>query len=257
MGAIFELDIPAYDKLVLLAMADHARDDGTGCYPSIDTLARKSSLSRRGVQGIMRRLEDSGLIAPEKISRGRRSTEYRITLANRAPGSLFPVAQPRTAAHPTANPVPSTAHLTASNRAPGSPESLRTLDEPLGNPRAAVPRGDPRHQPFVEFATEAYAARFGQSPTWGRKDYKNLAELLRRARSIALEELQRRFTAYLGTSDLFIVRNGYGLSTFCMRFDALRDGPIPQHGRGKNGNGGLDANERTRSNLAAAGLQPI
>src|SRR5579872_2683561 len=56
MAKVFQLPIPSTEKLVLLAMADHARDDGTGCYPSIDTLARKSSLTRRGVQKIMRRL---------------------------------------------------------------------------------------------------------------------------------------------------------------------------------------------------------
>ena len=59
MASVFELDIPASEKLVLLAMADHARDDGTGCYPSIDLLARKTSQTRRGVQKIMRRLENN------------------------------------------------------------------------------------------------------------------------------------------------------------------------------------------------------
>jgi hypothetical protein len=95
MAAVFELDIAASEKLVLLAMADHARDDGTGCYPAVGLLARKTSQSRRGVQKIMRRLEEAGLIAPSRVSRGgpRRSTEYRLTLAT----------QPRTPVHATAN----------------------------------------------------------------------------------------------------------------------------------------------------------
>ena len=115
MGVVFELDVPGPEKLVLLAMADHARDDGTGCYPSIDTLARKTSQSRRGVQKIMRRLEQKGLIKPSRISRGRVTTEYEITLANREPGSLLPITQPRTPEHSTAN-------GSAFNREPGSPE---------------------------------------------------------------------------------------------------------------------------------------
>ena len=90
MAAVFELDIPASEKLVLLAMADHARDDGTGCYPSVDLLARKTSQTRRGVQKIMRRLEyNRRLIAPSHVSRGRRATEYRITFENREPRSPF------------------------------------------------------------------------------------------------------------------------------------------------------------------------
>jgi Helix-turn-helix domain len=107
MAAVFELDIAASEKLVLLAMADHARDDGTGCYPSIELLARKTSQSRRGVQKIMRRLEEAGLIAPSTVSRGgpRRSTEYKFTLANSEPRSLFASTQPRTPVHATANRV--------------------------------------------------------------------------------------------------------------------------------------------------------
>lgn len=109
MGAVFELDIAASEKLVLLAMADHARDDGTGCYPAIELLARKTSQTRRGVQKIMRRIEDAGLIAPSDVSRGgrHRSTEYKLTLwkseANSERGSLFASTQPRTPGRLTAN----------------------------------------------------------------------------------------------------------------------------------------------------------
>jgi biotin operon repressor len=143
MGAVFDLDVPATEKLVLLAMADHARDDGTGCYPSIDLLARKTSQSRRGVQKIVRRLEQSGLIVPSKVSQGRRATEYKLTIINREPGSLFNSAQPRTAGHPTAN-------ASASNREPecaqprtGFARTVKNRQEPSGNPaatqRAAAP----------------------------------------------------------------------------------------------------------------------
>jgi hypothetical protein len=81
MGEIFDLDIPAPEKLVLLAMADHARDDGTGCYPAIGTLARKTRLSRRGTQKLIRRLQTAGFIADTgKISR-LGTIEYTLTLA--------------------------------------------------------------------------------------------------------------------------------------------------------------------------------
>jgi len=122
MASVFELDVASSWKLVLLAMADHARDDGTGCYPSIELLARKTSQSRRGVQKIMRRLEDAGLIAPSKVSRGgpHRSTEYRLTLANSEPRSLLASTQPRTSGRLTAN-------HSARNSEPGSPEPLGTI----------------------------------------------------------------------------------------------------------------------------------
>jgi hypothetical protein len=144
MGAVFELEISASEKLVLLAMADHARDDGTGCYPSIGTLARKTSQSRRGVQKIMRKLEEErGLIEPSKVSRGRRTTEYRLIL-NREQGSLLNGGgnrelgsrQRRTGKHPTAN-------QETRNREPGSPEPLRTVTEPSKEPRPHTARPGP------------------------------------------------------------------------------------------------------------------
>lgn len=102
-------------------------------------------------------------------------------------------------------------------------------------PSAAAPRGDPRHQPFVEFATQAYATRFGQAPTWSGKDFKKLGDLLRRAPVATAEDLQHRFAFYLDSTDSFIVGNGHALWLFCSKYDALREGPIVQRGRGSNG----------------------
>jgi Helix-turn-helix domain len=140
MAEIFGLDVPPSEKLVLLALADHARDDGTGAYPSIDRLARKSSLSRRGVQKIMRRLEGAGFVVPTGNLQGGRglATEYRITVEKGAPGSLFSTAKGRTSEHKRAN-------LSAEKGEPGSPQSLRTV---------------------IEAAEAAAAARSTPSPVW-------------------------------------------------------------------------------------------
>jgi Helix-turn-helix domain len=93
MSAIFERDLPPTEKLVLLAMADHARDDGTGCYPSIATLSRKTSLSIRAVQKTMRGLEAAGYLISHGKSRGGRgvTTEYTITL-DRGQRTLLPLS---------------------------------------------------------------------------------------------------------------------------------------------------------------------
>lgn len=45
--------------LLLLAIADHAHDDGKGAYPGIDSLARKTRQTRRNVQLLLKTLEDS------------------------------------------------------------------------------------------------------------------------------------------------------------------------------------------------------
>jgi hypothetical protein len=80
MIRVFDLDLSSKEKLVLLAMADHASGDGSGCYPSIGTLMKKTSLSRRGVQGAIRSMEGAGfLVRIGKAEGGRRvTTEYSI-----------------------------------------------------------------------------------------------------------------------------------------------------------------------------------
>jgi hypothetical protein len=49
-------------RLVLFVLAEHAHDDGTEAYPAIDTICERARLSRRGVQGALRKLEADGMI---------------------------------------------------------------------------------------------------------------------------------------------------------------------------------------------------
>lgn len=49
-------------RLVLLALADHAHDDGTMAFPAVVTIAKKARLSPRAVQYALRSLERDGMI---------------------------------------------------------------------------------------------------------------------------------------------------------------------------------------------------
>lgn len=49
-------------RLVLLVLADKANDDGTGCWPSVATIAEQARLSERAVQYALRQLEEDGQI---------------------------------------------------------------------------------------------------------------------------------------------------------------------------------------------------
>ena len=51
------------ERLVLLALADAcSRDDGTGCWPSAATIARKANISDRTVRRVIGRLEAEGQV---------------------------------------------------------------------------------------------------------------------------------------------------------------------------------------------------
>lgn len=66
--------------MVLLALADAANDDGFACWPSQETLARKSRMSVRSVKRHIVTLRDAGLIDVEMQSstRGRMANLYRL-----------------------------------------------------------------------------------------------------------------------------------------------------------------------------------
>jgi hypothetical protein len=75
-------EAPVTDRselLVLLALADHASDDGGSAYPSVNTLAAKARLSRRAVFDALARLKASGLIVPDGTG-PRGTVAYRVCM---------------------------------------------------------------------------------------------------------------------------------------------------------------------------------
>jgi hypothetical protein len=65
-------------KLVLLALADNASDEGL-CWPSVKTIARKCELTEQGVRDQITIFVGAGLIHVE-IGGGRRSNRYQFNL---------------------------------------------------------------------------------------------------------------------------------------------------------------------------------
>lgn len=90
-GAVWELALPPTQLLVMLALADHAHDDGSKCYPGVRYLAWKTGRSERQVQRALRELEAAGLIAPVAYAAGGRghATEYHIHIEKGVKKSPF------------------------------------------------------------------------------------------------------------------------------------------------------------------------
>ena len=115
------------DLLVLIVVADHAHDDGTGAYPSVPTIAAMARLSVRGVRNALGRLEASGVIAIER--RAGRGNAYRVLLTP-ASGAGVP-RQMATGTQANGDTTP--AH---GDRNPGTPcpRSFKNRNEPKGEP---------------------------------------------------------------------------------------------------------------------------
>lgn len=65
--------------LVLLVVADQSKDDGEGCWPSIDTIARKTRLSQRTVQDCLSELKRDGRLSIEYGKGCNGTNVYRLS----------------------------------------------------------------------------------------------------------------------------------------------------------------------------------
>ena len=66
MVTVWEHEFPHPEQAVMLALADHAHDDGEGMRPAIDRLAWKTGYARRNIQLILKRLKASGVVVETK-----------------------------------------------------------------------------------------------------------------------------------------------------------------------------------------------
>lgn len=106
------------DKLVLLALADNANDEGL-CWPSIRTICKKTCLSERGVQASLQRLIHTKTL--QRIIRNGRSSNFYV----RPPQDIHPAQDaPRTGC----TEPPQDMHPR------GAPYAPRTVKEPSREP---------------------------------------------------------------------------------------------------------------------------
>jgi hypothetical protein len=82
MSQVWDLALPAFEKLVLLALADCANDEGLA-WPSIATLKRKSGAGERTIYRAIVSLETLGVLSIERIIG--KGNKYTITPATVAP----------------------------------------------------------------------------------------------------------------------------------------------------------------------------
>lgn len=79
MSAVWTMPLPPAHKLVLLALSDWADDQGGQCWPSLEKIAARASISARQAQRHMRTLEVGGWLAVASNHRGgHQSRRYQV-----------------------------------------------------------------------------------------------------------------------------------------------------------------------------------
>ena len=79
MNAVFESDLPLAERMVMLVIADHADEKGE-CWPSIQRLTERSGMSDRGVQKVLAKLVERGVLTRVSGNGRTHSNRYRIAL---------------------------------------------------------------------------------------------------------------------------------------------------------------------------------
>lgn len=122
MSEVWEIEgIDSSECLVLIALADHADDQGR-CYPSINRLASRTKLSGRGVQKVISRLIEKGFVTVTPCAGQGGANLYTVT-STPEPRSPLNDVHPRTTFATPLNHVRETPE-------PRSPKPSRTIIEP-------------------------------------------------------------------------------------------------------------------------------
>jgi hypothetical protein len=90
---VWRLELPHNKAWLLMALSDHAHDDGTRCFPGVGKLAWKTGYGARQVRRILHDLRDDGIIEPVAFVQGGRgrATEYTLYLARGTMKPLYEV----------------------------------------------------------------------------------------------------------------------------------------------------------------------
>jgi Helix-turn-helix domain len=149
--------VTSTERLVLLNLASHGNDGGRNAYPSVQRMARQTSLTPRAVQKALRRLAEKGLL--EAVGRASRGTvRYALVLGRLAdcePRSQSAVGNREPGSQSKKGHREPRSQSAARDREPGSPVSEPR--SPLREPRSQIcePRSpDPSFDPSLETSLE-------------------------------------------------------------------------------------------------------
>ena len=78
MTAVWKLNLPDDEKIILLKLADCADDDGMNAFPSVNRIAVECGTSERTVQRRLRSLEEKGLIRIVREATATMSRTYQV-----------------------------------------------------------------------------------------------------------------------------------------------------------------------------------
>lgn len=81
MSQVWECQVTHREQALLLALCDHADDQGRNVFPSVEYLEWKTDFDERTIQRVMSSLRTRGVLIVERKAGYKRPTNYRIDLS--------------------------------------------------------------------------------------------------------------------------------------------------------------------------------
>ena len=78
MALVWEHEFPHNKQSIMLALTDHANDQGQNIFPSVARIAWKTGYSKRQVSRIIRSLTEDKVLVKVRFSSQHRPNEYRV-----------------------------------------------------------------------------------------------------------------------------------------------------------------------------------
>ena len=242
------------ELLVFLIIANHCHSDGTGAWPSFQTIASESRMSVRGVRYIIEKLEKSGELVVKRTKwrngqdwEGR--NEYSIPgvvrdgfhRRRRTEASFACATEAKTEAITEQTFVPkqkenldskqeSEQTLSVANLPVLGLSESQAIPKPTksakknGNGRWQKPEPIQRYGATDEsaaalaYAQSAFLSKTGHPPFWNEANVESLHALFGKF-PIDLAEFSRRWDIFLASDDPFDLKQGFSLIWFCRNPD--------------------------------------
>lgn len=227
MAKAWEMDLSQGEKLVLLALCDHANDDGV-CYPSQEYLAQKCSMSPRSLIDQINKLKKYGILTAERRQKsgGRLANLYVINLnnfsqsANSAPAKSAPTNVQITAKLPakfalSIKEEPSKNHqLEPSIIGTGVADAPTVPSEQVKKSKQA----NPDNVACWEAYARAYRDRYGVLPAANPKTRGQVATLVRYVGKEVAPSLAEYFVSH---NDSWFVKSRHGFGCLLLNYQQV------------------------------------
>lgn len=233
MGMVYDLDLPANEQSVLLALADHADHYGNNCFPSNGLVAWKIGMSDDSVIRIKKKLIAKNILIPVRSSAGE-PKRYRIAIENGTKKEPYHLPQdavpPGTGVPQIAGGVPQsyagggTAKLCGTNhQEPSIEPSVPSPVSESGNPGPeAQEKPKSYHQLFIEAYCTTYEAKRGEPYPFSLDAGRNAKAAQKMAQSLVpLEKVVRVLEAALDHADGFHCKNAVPLYRFVENYTGI------------------------------------